>query len=79
MAGSFHHIINEHLEFCGTDLIDNLGDAAEALEECYDMIMYLTKGKRERIHKAWLEGHIKRRVPNYDPTVCTFERYWEEP
>ena len=63
MAGSYKHIINRDGEFTGTELIDNLGDAYEALEECYDMIQYLSDGDRTQIHDAWLNGHIRKRNP----------------
>jgi hypothetical protein len=38
MAGSYRHITNGDGSFRGVELLDNLGDACEALEECYDMI-----------------------------------------
>lgn len=51
MAGSYNHIVDEDGKFRGTALIDNLGDAYEALEECYRMIQVLADGDKERI--AW--------------------------
>ena len=63
MAGSFRHIIDKKtLKFEGIDLLDDMGDAFEALEECYDMIIYLSKGSRRKLSKAHLEGHIKKRT-----------------
>ena len=50
MAGSLCHIVNwdeEESEGDGTfhmDLVENLGDAHEALEECFDLIAYLADG-----------------------------------
>ena len=50
MAGSLCHIVNwdeEESEGDGTfqmDLIENLGDAYEALEECFDVIAHLSDG-----------------------------------
>jgi len=41
MAGSWGHIVNRSGKFQGTLLIENLGDAYEALEECYGMIQWL--------------------------------------
>jgi lipopolysaccharide biosynthesis regulator YciM len=41
VAGSWNHIVNRNGKFQGTLLIENLGDAYEALEECYGMIQYL--------------------------------------
>lgn len=44
MAGSYSHITDDETgRFIGIDLIDNLGDAYEALEECYGMIQYLAQ------------------------------------
>jgi len=45
MAGSYDHIVNDRGEFIGTKYIDNLGDAQEALEECYYMIQYLAENE----------------------------------
>ena len=42
MAGSYRHIVEDDGSFRGMDLIENLGDAHEALKECYEMIQYLT-------------------------------------
>lgn len=78
MAGSYRHITNADGSFRGADLIDNLGDAYEALEECYDMIQQLTGGDKKKIHKAWLEGHFKKRCPPENLPMATFERFWEE-
>lgn len=80
MAGSYKHIVNDRNEFRGVELLDHLGDAYEALEECYDMIQYLTGGDRRRIHEAWLHGHIRTRCA-FEPDltaggVHTYERYW---
>lgn len=45
MAGSYNHVINKEengkLRSSETWLIDNLGDAYEAVEEMYGMIWYL--------------------------------------
>ncbi len=41
MAGSWDHIVTKSGKFQGTRLIDDLGDAYEALEECYGMIQWL--------------------------------------
>lgn len=42
------------------NLIDDGGDAHEALEECYDMIQYLSNNDESLIHKAHL-FHIQKR------------------
>jgi hypothetical protein len=41
MAGSWGHITDDQGRFTGADLIDNLGDAYEALAECYGMVVLL--------------------------------------
>ena len=41
MAGSWEHITDEAGGFRGTALIDNVGDAYEALEQCYGMVQLL--------------------------------------
>jgi hypothetical protein len=42
MAGSYLHICDEGTgDFIGVDMLDNMGDAYEALEECFYMIRYL--------------------------------------
>ena len=78
MAGSYRHIVNVDNEFTGVDLIDNLGDAYEALEECYNMIKHLTGGSKVAVHLAWLEGHAR---PNYppenEPLYKSYERFWD--
>lgn len=78
MAGSYQHIVNGKNEFIGTDLIDNLGDAYEALEECYEMIQFLTGGDKVKIHESWLEGYFKKHCPLSNLPVATYERFWEK-
>lgn len=51
MAGSLNHIIDNDGSFT-MDLIENMGDAHEALEECFRIIVELSKGKRKLISKA---------------------------
>lgn len=75
MAGSFQHLMNDDMTL-RLDLIENLRDAGQALEECYDMIMFLTGGDKMAIYNAWFNGHQKKRVPNYDPDVSTYSEYW---
>lgn len=42
MAGSWKHIVTTKKgKFQGTILLDHLGDAYEALEECYGMVYWL--------------------------------------
>src|SRR5579872_5462785 len=59
MAGSFSHIVNDDLSFRGVDLLDDLGDAYEALEECYNMILVLADNDPQRIQEAYL-AHIEK-------------------
>lgn len=52
MAGSYSHITDDQGRFIGVELLDHLGDAYEALEECYGMIQLLTSGDRAAIEDA---------------------------
>ena len=52
MAGSWGHIVADDGRFRGTELIENLGDAYEALEECYGIVMVLSGGDQEQIADA---------------------------
>jgi hypothetical protein len=76
MAGSYRHITTSTNEFRGTELIGNLGDAYEALEECYDMIQWLTGGDLQHIHEAWLHGHFDKYCPPENLPLATFDRFW---
>ncbi len=51
MAGSLNHIVDDDGSFT-MDLIENLGDAHEALEECFYIIYLLSGGDHERIKEA---------------------------
>lgn len=51
MAGSLSHIVTDRGEF-RMDLIENLGDAQEALEECFDIIAVLCGGDMKRLRQA---------------------------
>lgn len=77
MAGSYRHITNDDDSFRGVELIDHLGDAREALEECHAMIAYLTGGDKQKIFEAWLEGYAKKNYPECNWPRFTFERFWE--
>ena len=61
MAGSLRHIIDHKGRFT-TDGIENLGDATEALEECFFIIKKLTNGKAETINTVC----NKYNIPNID-------------
>lgn len=83
MAGSYCHCVRSDGSFRGTELIENLGDAYEALEEMYDMIQQLTGGDKQKIHEAWLKGHIQKNptIYNTDPrnaALYSFESFWKD-
>jgi len=50
MAGSLNHIVGKDGHF-KMDSIENLGDAYEALEECFELIHIMTQGDKEIINK----------------------------
>jgi hypothetical protein len=49
MAGSLNHIVSDdgHFEM---DCIENLGDAHEALFECFEIIRVLSGGSKDKIN-----------------------------
>jgi hypothetical protein len=52
MAGSFNHIVNSAGRFY-MDCIDNMGDAQEALEDCFAIIYALADdGDTNKVRKA---------------------------
>jgi len=51
MAGSFNHILESDCRF-KMDSIDNLGDASEALEDCYTLIFFLSGYDSKKISDA---------------------------
>lgn len=44
MAGSLNHIVDDETGQFRMDGIENLGDAHEALDECFKLIHRLTRG-----------------------------------
>src|SRR2546422_121813 len=68
----------------GLDLIDNGGDAAEAIDEMWKMIDWLARElsptePRRAIHQAWLEGYL-RPLNNgnaVNPSIASFESFWD--
>jgi hypothetical protein len=59
MAGSYKHIVDDKGRYHGPVLLDHMGDAYEALEECYGMIWFLADGdpiKVERARTRYQEG-----------------------
>ena len=77
MAGSYRHITKSDGSFRGVDLIENLGDAFEALEECHEMIQCLTGGDKTKIFQAWREGYFKKHCPP-ENNPGTVEEFWED-
>lgn len=57
MAGSLAHIVSENGTF-RMDLIENLGDAHEALDECFKIIFEISGGKREEVNSFLRELHF---------------------
>jgi hypothetical protein len=51
MAGSLNHIVANNGGF-SMDLIENLGDAHEALEECFHIIRELTRGDMKKVNSV---------------------------
>ena len=84
MAGSYQHCVKGDGSFRGIDLIDNLGDAHEALEEMHAMIQQLTGGDKRKIYEAWLDGWAKKKCPPEnlaDPRLArlfSFEGFWDK-
>ncbi len=74
MAGSYRHITDKDNNFRGVELIKNLGDAYEALEECWHFIDILSGGDKEKIAAAHLE-YIKRVGGNVE--YAKSRDYWD--
>lgn len=51
MAGSLNHIVGKDGRF-RMEGIENLGDAHEALDECFKIIRELTGGKKEDVNRV---------------------------
>jgi hypothetical protein len=87
MAGSYRHVTNADGTFRGIDLIDNLGDAHEALEEMHQMIAYLAtelaecdgqNDARHMVHEAWRYGVDRPRENTANEKLCSFDAFWEK-
>ena len=80
MAGSYRHVTDGEGRYIGTGLLDHMGDASEALEQCVAMIRYLAGGDKRKIYEAWLYGFVFPNYPHADPTdpVYSYERFWGE-
>lgn len=85
MAGSYRHVTDADGSFRGIDLIDNLGDAYEALEEMHDMIAWFAEtcdpeNPKRAIWLAAREGHMRLRIPreNYlNERISGYDAFWE--
>lgn len=64
MAGSYAHLVAEDGAF-QFDLIENLGDAHEACEECFDIIHTLSGGDQAKIDAA-VEAYYAKKRAEYD-------------
>lgn len=51
MAGSLNHIVGSDGHF-RMGSIENMGDAHEALHECFELIRYLSNGKQSIVNDA---------------------------
>lgn len=74
MAGSYKHIVNCKNEFIGVEILDHLGDAYEALEECHAMIRILAGGDLNKIFEAQ-----RSYVAEFNPACAekmTYEDFW---
>ena len=76
MSGSFDMILKEDGEFT-MDLIGNMGDAYEALEECFEVIKYLSGGNLEKIREAlvWHYACSNKKYGHEYDTKSSIERY----
>jgi len=74
MAVSYKHIVDENNEFIGTELLDHLGDAYEALEECWHMIDILSGSDKDKIFEAHLK-YLERVGGNVE--YAKSKNYWE--
>lgn len=80
MAGSYLMVTNSDGTFRGSELLENLGDASEAVEEMWDMIEWLTGGDKFKIHCAHI-GHLRKRCDHHAdtyPTRESFKTFWSE-
>ncbi len=81
MAGSYRHVTDGEGRYLGLDMIDDLGDASEALEECVMMIRHLTGGDKTKIYRAYLEGYLRPSFEHHADTTFTekgVDEFWEE-
>jgi hypothetical protein len=55
MAGSYRHLVNDDLQYTGLDLIENGGDAAEAIEKLYGMVCWLASQAAVRTGRTYAQ------------------------
>lgn len=86
MAGSYAHVVDRYNVLVSDekfpDMIENLGDAYEAIEEMHHMIDILAKGDKGKIEEAHLE-YIRRiggdvEYVKKNPLWETTKNTWEE-
>jgi hypothetical protein len=68
MAGSFKHLVNDENKYIGFDLVENMGDAKEAMEQMVFMILRLTEG--------WEQDRRINDVTEYYYACMRGEREW---
>ena len=83
MAGSYRHVTNADGSWRGFDLIDNGGDAAEAIDEMWQMIAYMgakltPDDPRRAIHEAHRYGVQRPPENTANDDLMSFERYWSD-
>lgn len=90
MAGSYGHLVDNFDEKTGTsrpyepatdklklDTIETMRDAGEALEMCFEMIRYLSGGRRQMVEVAE-EKYYSQINPSDHATPPPIERIWFE-
>lgn len=55
MAGSYRHLVDDDLRYAGLDLIENGGDAAEAIENLYGMVCWLASQAALRTGRTYAQ------------------------
>lgn len=84
MAGSYRHLVNadgtEYIEPGGEEmdfpLIENMGDAREAMAEMLDMIWHLAGGDQMRIFQARALASRLVHESNRDTSDKAYAEYW---